>query len=71
MRSRVYLQYLEELQKEFSLQNHSQIETVARPYAFIKFGAPRLRHRSLHYAVSWRTPCLVHSSLRPRKQLNS
>jgi uncharacterized membrane protein len=31
-------QYLEELQHEFEKVNRSQIETVARPYAFIKFG---------------------------------
>ena len=31
-------QYLEELQREFEKVNRSQIETVARPYAFIKFG---------------------------------
>ena len=31
-------QYLEELQKEFSRLYGSQIDTVARPYAFIKFG---------------------------------
>jgi vesicle transport protein SEC22 len=31
-------QYLEDLQREFDKQNRSQIETVARPYAFIKFG---------------------------------
>uniref|UniRef100_A0A7S0N5R7 Longin domain-containing protein n=1 Tax=Pyramimonas obovata TaxID=1411642 RepID=A0A7S0N5R7_9CHLO len=30
-------QYLEDLQREFWTQNHSQVETVARPYAFIKF----------------------------------
>ncbi|KAK9856776.1 hypothetical protein WJX84_011765 [Apatococcus fuscideae] len=30
-------QYLEELQKEFSRLYGSQIDTVARPYAFIKF----------------------------------
>ena len=30
-------QYLEDLQREFSAQNGAQIETVARPYAFIKF----------------------------------
>eukprot|EP00270_Netrium_digitus_P019319 TRINITY_DN7597_c0_g1_i1.p1 TRINITY_DN7597_c0_g1~~TRINITY_DN7597_c0_g1_i1.p1 ORF type:complete len:220 (-),score=41.55 TRINITY_DN7597_c0_g1_i1:280-939(-) len=29
--------YLEELQREFEKVNRSQIETVARPYAFIKF----------------------------------
>lgn len=32
-------QYLEELQREFHHQNQNQVETVARPYAFIKFGA--------------------------------
>lgn len=31
-------QYLEDLQKEFEKVNREQIETVARPYAFIKFG---------------------------------
>ena len=31
-------QYLEDLQREFEKVNRSQIETVARPYAFIKFG---------------------------------
>jgi len=31
-------QYLEELQREFEKVNRSQIETVASPYAFIKFG---------------------------------
>eukprot|EP00898_Chlorokybus_atmophyticus_P001479 jgi/Chlat1/2331/Chrsp17S02607 len=30
-------QYLEDLQKEFDSQFRDQIETVARPYAFIKF----------------------------------
>eukprot|EP00959_Pyramimonas_sp_CCMP1952_P387018 8110953-Pyramimonas_sp.AAC.1 len=30
-------QYLEDLQREFWTQNHAQVETVARPYAFIKF----------------------------------
>jgi len=30
-------QYLEDLQREFHTQNHGQVETVARPYAFIKF----------------------------------
>lgn len=32
-------QYLEELQSEFSRLYGPQIETVSRPYAFIKFGA--------------------------------
>ena len=31
-------QYLEELNNEFSRLYGSQIDTVARPYAFIKFG---------------------------------
>ena len=31
-------QYLEELQSEFSRMYGPQIETVTRPYAFIKFG---------------------------------
>jgi len=30
-------QYLEDLQREFSAQNGAAVETVARPYAFIKF----------------------------------
>lgn len=30
-------QYLEELQREFDNQNRGAVETVARPYAFIKF----------------------------------
>ena len=32
-------QYLEELQREFEKVNRSQIETIVRPYAFIKFGS--------------------------------
>jgi vesicle transport protein SEC22 len=31
-------QYLEDLKNEFESVNGSQIETAARPYAFIKFG---------------------------------
>lgn len=31
-------QYLEDLKSEFERVNGSQIETAARPYAFIKFG---------------------------------
>lgn len=31
-------QYLEDLRNEFERVNGSQIETAARPYAFIKFG---------------------------------
>ena len=31
-------QYLEELFKEFTSMYHSEIESVSRPYAFIKFG---------------------------------
>jgi len=34
-------QYLEELQSEFSRLYGPQIEGIARPYAFIKFGAGR------------------------------
>ena len=33
-------QYLEDLQQEFSRLYAPQIDTAARPYAFIKFGAP-------------------------------
>ena len=35
-------QYLEELHSEFTRLYGSQIETAARPYAFIKFGAQPL-----------------------------
>lgn len=31
-------QYLEDLKNEFERVNGSQVETAARPYAFIKFG---------------------------------
>ena len=31
-------QYLEDLKNEFECVNGTQIETAARPYAFIKFG---------------------------------
>lgn len=31
-------QYLEDLKNEFERVNGAQIETAARPYAFIKFG---------------------------------
>lgn len=31
-------QYLEDLKNEFERVNGNQIETAARPYAFIKFG---------------------------------
>lgn len=36
-------QYLEDLKNEFERVNGVQIETAARPYAFIKFG------RSFHF----------------------
>jgi len=39
-------QYLEELQSEFSRLYGPQIEGIARPYAFIKFGAGRGRVRA-------------------------
>lgn len=35
-------QYLEDLANEFERANGSQIETAARPYAFIKFGKSRV-----------------------------
>lgn len=35
-------EYLEELQKEFSKLYGSQVDTAARPYAFIKFGMASL-----------------------------
>eukprot|EP00246_Nothoceros_aenigmaticus_P010621 TRINITY_DN272_c0_g1_i1.p1 TRINITY_DN272_c0_g1~~TRINITY_DN272_c0_g1_i1.p1 ORF type:complete len:220 (+),score=39.83 TRINITY_DN272_c0_g1_i1:270-929(+) len=41
-------QYLEELQREFEKVNRSQIETVARPYAFIKFDAFIQKTRKLY-----------------------
>ena len=37
---RLAYQYLEELVSEFSRLYGPQIDGVARPYAFIKFGAP-------------------------------
>lgn len=41
-------QYLEDLQKEFNKQNGSQVETVARPYAFIKFDTFIQRTKKLY-----------------------
>ena len=41
-------QYLEDLQREFSAQNGSQVETVARPYAFIKFDTFIQRTKKLY-----------------------
>lgn len=38
-------QYLEDLQREFHQQNHEQVGTVARPYAFIKFGTAHAHPR--------------------------
>lgn len=49
-------QYLEELRNEFERVNGSQIETAARPYAFIKFG----RYQSLYCQI----PFIVLFSLR-------
>lgn len=40
-------QYLEDLKNEFERVNGNQIETAARPYAFIKFGRTRLLHHPL------------------------
>uniref|UniRef100_A0A453EIV9 Longin domain-containing protein n=1 Tax=Aegilops tauschii subsp. strangulata TaxID=200361 RepID=A0A453EIV9_AEGTS len=36
-------QYLEDLKNEFERVNGNQIETAARPYAFIKFGMALIR----------------------------
>ena len=41
-------QYLEDLQREFHHQNQDQVGTVARPYAFIKFGTPHARTRATY-----------------------
>lgn len=41
-------QYLEDLKNEFEKANHSQIETVARPYAFIKFDTFIQKTRKLY-----------------------
>lgn len=40
-------QYLEDLKNEFERVNGSQIETAARPYAFIKFGRSHFFHHLL------------------------
>lgn len=42
-------QYLEDLKNEFERVNGAQIETAARPYAFIKFG----RFTALTYCLSY------------------
>lgn len=41
-------QYLEDLKREFEKVNRSQIETVARPYAFIKFDTFIQKTRKLY-----------------------
>mmetsp|Transcript_28895 Transcript_28895/g.94464 ORF Transcript_28895/g.94464 Transcript_28895/m.94464 type:complete len:219 (-) Transcript_28895:469-1125(-) len=41
-------QYLEELQREFEAQNHQSVETVARPFAFIKFDTIIQRTKRLY-----------------------
>mmetsp|Transcript_10230 Transcript_10230/g.25043 ORF Transcript_10230/g.25043 Transcript_10230/m.25043 type:complete len:226 (+) Transcript_10230:243-920(+) len=41
-------QYLEDLQKEFAATNGAQVETVARPYAFIKFDTFIQRTKKLY-----------------------
>ena len=41
-------QYLEDLQREFNAQNGAQVETVARPYAFIKFDTFIQRTKKLY-----------------------
>lgn len=42
-------QYLEDLKNEFERVNGAQIETAARPYAFIKFG----RFTAITYCLSY------------------
>jgi hypothetical protein len=43
-------QYLEDLKNEFERVNGPQIETAARPYAFIKFGSSTFSYMILLYA---------------------
>ncbi|CAN0877740.1 25.3 kDa vesicle transport protein [Linum grandiflorum] len=44
-------QYLEDLKNEFERVNGAQIETAARPYAFIKFGNPSCLRRYLYHLL--------------------
>lgn len=41
-------QYLEDLKNEFERVNGNQIETAARPYAFIKFGISQTYNHHIH-----------------------
>lgn len=45
-------QYLEDLRNEFERVNGSQIETAARPYAFIKFGRYLITYLLSTFALS-------------------
>lgn len=42
-------QYLEDLKNEFEKVNGDQIETAARPYAFVKFGILLLQHHFKYF----------------------
>jgi hypothetical protein len=56
-------QYLEDLQREFHHQNQDQVGTVARPYAFIKFGTPRARTRAMYASLVMRVQSRFGSQL--------
>lgn len=45
-------QYLEDLANEFERVNGSQIETAARPYAFIKFGRSSILRFDFLYMIN-------------------
>nr|BAK00094.1 predicted protein [Hordeum vulgare subsp. vulgare] len=54
-------QYLEDLKSEFERVNGSQIETAARPYAFIKFGMVLRSFMNIfhiHLLISYWVVCL-------------
>jgi vesicle transport protein SEC22 len=44
-------QYLEDLRNEFERVNGSQIETAARPYAFIKFGKYQFLYCHIPFSI--------------------
>ena len=48
-------QYLEDLKNEFERVYGNQIETAARPYAFIKFGKLLLNHMVSVISICWTT----------------
>lgn len=56
-------QYLEDLKNEFERVNGNQIETAARPYAFIKFGMLMLYLHLLQYLKGCFTKLLFSLSL--------